>query len=158
MTGFRKMTTGADGYFIDEGRHVYCLLEALEMRMQQVDYFHGLYQGVPVCQTMVGKINLSSSSMISTSIFNPTVRRITKIQRKFRSRYSGQDFQDPRTGMIWRYLPSGEWYHRDTEWIMYQDPRTECPWYHQASSGRALWMQNGLQAKCVMGKNCPEWF
>ena len=141
------MATGADGYFIDDGHHVYCLLEPLEMRMQQIDYFHGLYLGMPVCQTMVGKLDISSSSMISRSIFNPTVRKITQLQRKFRSRFSGQDFQDPRTGRIWCYHPSGVWYHRHTEWSMYQDPRTGCYWYHQASSGCALWAHRRLQAR-----------
>ena len=135
------MPTGADGYTIDELHHVYCFRQPFEKRMQQIDYFHGLGDGgFPVCQTIKGELNISSSSMISRSIFNPTVRRITKLQRKFRSRFAGQDFHDPNTGMIWCYHPSGLWHHRHTEWIMYQDPCTGCYWYHQASSGCALWL------------------
>ena len=142
-TATSKMATGADGYYILNAHHVYCLLEPFETRIQQIDYFYRRFCGIPVGQTMESKLDIPSSSMISRSIFNPTVRRITKLQRKFRSRFSGQDFYDPSTGMIWCYHPSGVWHHKHTEWSRYQDPRTGCYWYHQASSGCALWLRSG---------------
>ena len=79
---------GADGYPIDDGDFVYVVspiyFHLLDSRVQQVDEFHGGRYN-PIFQTRDDKFDMLSTQVISMYPHNPTIRRITKLQRMWRA-------------------------------------------------------------------------
>ena len=135
---------GRDGYFFDENSDVYCLDLPWDKRLQQIDYFHGYHNGVPVCQTRIEEFDIAAVHMISTSSLNPTIRRLTTIQRRFRHRDWGRwdAYTSPDDLRVWRWHASGRWFYQYEPWEKFRDPASGKIWIHQESSGCAFWMPN----------------
>ena len=53
------------------------------LELHHVDYFHGVISGIPVCQTVVGEIDISACEMIAWD-WGPAVRSFVLLKRRWR--------------------------------------------------------------------------
>ena len=136
---------GRDGYFLLDRTHVYCLNEPLHLKSQRIDYFHGDKLGIPICQTCTHKHEILSVDMINASWLNPTIRRLSVVQRRFRDWYWQQwtTYLNPLNGRLWAHHVSGRWYYCDAPWQHFRDPKSGHLWRYQLETGCALWCVSG---------------
>ena len=76
----RDIQIGFDGSLLSDGAEVYVLGGG---GVRRVDYFHGLVDGVPMCQMEDNEEVVSATEMINISK-GFTALRITNLQRRWR--------------------------------------------------------------------------
>ena len=160
----RDIQLGADGSIIRDGDRIYAPSSPLGQRNQTVEYFHGIFNGCPVCTTEHS--DYSASEMISCDR-GFVARRITHLQTRFRRiRQNTLTQHMVQTGILlslrslnttrWRQFrcPSRHvnwWWHQDfgffyvddSEWERYTNPDDmECWWWHPKTA-RWFWESIG---------------
>ena len=85
----RGIQIGADGSILQDGSQVYAVFEPTEFRHYTVDYFHGLYGGVPMCQVYSDDYlepEFLATELIAADRNGFVVLRLRHLQAKFRER------------------------------------------------------------------------
>ena len=121
---------GADGYPVDDGNWIYAFHPWLpiNMRMQRIDYFHG-GPFSPIFQTVDGELDMLSTMVINVHPENPTIRRVTMVQRLWRARLQRlwrtrlQNMRQVGILLSNAYFSIAEW----TRWRDYHNHR----WWHR---------------------------
>ena len=85
----RGLHIGLDGSVLLDGSNVYAPYQRdLSQRLHQVDYFHGLIGGIPVCQTYSEES--LEPNFLATELINVesgfVFTRLRNLQRAFRAR------------------------------------------------------------------------
>ena len=91
----RGIHIGRDGSILMDASWVYCLCNglSLEERVQQIDYFHGIWGGMPVAQTMADEIDIRAADMIAIGTTGFVAKRLAHLQLRFRKRRAAKKYE-----------------------------------------------------------------
>ena len=142
---------GADGYPINDGDVVYVVspnyLSFLHNRIQQVDEFHGgPYNSV--FQTVQEEFDMPSTQFIIMRQDNPTIRRVTELQRVWRARRQvalTMCLQPLGVMLALKFFCAADW----TRWRDYHNHR----WWVCQSQDTGMWFYEDLPWIAVQGKH-----
>ena len=82
---WRLIVIAADGSLMDDGDDVYVLDAPFHLRIDRIDYFHGMVGNSPMA-LMISDDDQMARDMLPLKRHGNTVKRITVLQRMWRNR------------------------------------------------------------------------